>query len=280
MSCTRHIQYSCLQLNSCYYSWACRQSFLCLRLHSDEAYGSIQWKMTHKPRLHVKTADNSNNSHSLPLTVVAAVAEAPWEFSGWVFGFLDFAGFFFSGLTGFSLTPSFAPWNNEENIYFKLQGIKCTELKFGAMFKWEWSINDKCWAEVIQTTETDVISSHFGARLRQLKLTSSIRNRLLCFARRSAWWFRLFFRFGFWSCSFSRDSRRFNFVHRKRRGEHDRGHHFHRNGTIGGPLENPGLSSRLDREQSFQNEPERMKRIRQFPDTLCTRRKVSPGHKV
>ena len=49
--------------NSCYYSWACRQSFLCLRLHSDEAYGSIQWKMTHKPRLHVKTADNCNNSH-------------------------------------------------------------------------------------------------------------------------------------------------------------------------------------------------------------------------
>ena len=49
--------------NSCYYSWACRQSFFCLRLHSYEAYGSIQWKMTHKPRFHVKTADNCNNSH-------------------------------------------------------------------------------------------------------------------------------------------------------------------------------------------------------------------------
>ena len=50
-------------LNSCYYSWACRQSFFCLRLHSDEAYGSIQWKLTHKPCLHDKTADNCNNSH-------------------------------------------------------------------------------------------------------------------------------------------------------------------------------------------------------------------------
>ena len=49
--------------NSCYYSWACRQSFFCLRLHSEEAYGSIQCKMTHKPRLHVKTADNCNNIH-------------------------------------------------------------------------------------------------------------------------------------------------------------------------------------------------------------------------
>ena len=51
--------------NSCYYSWACRQSFFCLRLHSDEAYLSIHWKMTHKPRLHDKTADNCNNSHWL-----------------------------------------------------------------------------------------------------------------------------------------------------------------------------------------------------------------------
>ena len=50
------------RFSSCYYSWACRQSLFCLRLHSDEAYGSIQWKMTHKPRLHVKTADNCNNS--------------------------------------------------------------------------------------------------------------------------------------------------------------------------------------------------------------------------
>ena len=33
--------------NSCYYSWACRQSFLCLQLRPDEAYGSILWKMTH-----------------------------------------------------------------------------------------------------------------------------------------------------------------------------------------------------------------------------------------
>ena len=59
----RHFQKIVLCQNSCYYSRACRQSFFCLRLHSDEAYGSIQWKLTHKPRLHDKTADNCNNSH-------------------------------------------------------------------------------------------------------------------------------------------------------------------------------------------------------------------------
>ena len=62
-SCCRSVNCTENHINSCYYSWACRQSFLCLRLHSDEAYGSIQWKMTHKPRLHVKTADNSDKSY-------------------------------------------------------------------------------------------------------------------------------------------------------------------------------------------------------------------------
>ena len=38
---------------SCYFSSACR-------LHADDVYES-QWKMTHKPRLCVKTADNFNN---------------------------------------------------------------------------------------------------------------------------------------------------------------------------------------------------------------------------
>ena len=56
--------------NSCYYSWACRQSFFCLRLHSGEAYGSIQWKMTHEPRLHVKTSGNCNSSHYSLISLV------------------------------------------------------------------------------------------------------------------------------------------------------------------------------------------------------------------
>ena len=30
----------------------------CLQLYADEANGSMQWKMTHWPRLCVKTADN------------------------------------------------------------------------------------------------------------------------------------------------------------------------------------------------------------------------------
>ena len=33
-----------------------------LLLHAGEAYESIQWKMTHQPRLCVKTADNCNKS--------------------------------------------------------------------------------------------------------------------------------------------------------------------------------------------------------------------------
>ena len=61
-------QNSCAQtidanvLNSCYRSCAHGQGFLCLQLHADEAYGSIQWKMTLKPRLCVKTADNCDKS--------------------------------------------------------------------------------------------------------------------------------------------------------------------------------------------------------------------------
>ena len=38
--------------------------FLCLRLHVDDSNGSTQWKMTHKSRLCVKTADNCNDSYS------------------------------------------------------------------------------------------------------------------------------------------------------------------------------------------------------------------------
>ena len=36
--------------NSCYRSCIHGQSLVCLQLHADEAYGSIQWKMTHWPR--------------------------------------------------------------------------------------------------------------------------------------------------------------------------------------------------------------------------------------
>ena len=43
--------------NSCYYSWARRQSLFCLRLHADEV---TQNKMAHQLRLSVKTADNCN----------------------------------------------------------------------------------------------------------------------------------------------------------------------------------------------------------------------------
>ena len=49
---------------SCYYSWACRQSFFCLLLHADEASVSIQWKMTHSSQLCVKTADNCENKRA------------------------------------------------------------------------------------------------------------------------------------------------------------------------------------------------------------------------
>ena len=33
--------------SNCFYNWACRQSLFRLRLHADEAYGSIQWNTTH-----------------------------------------------------------------------------------------------------------------------------------------------------------------------------------------------------------------------------------------
>ena len=51
-------------INSCYYSWARTQNFFCLQLHANEAKGSIQWEITHYPRLCVKTAGNCNNSYS------------------------------------------------------------------------------------------------------------------------------------------------------------------------------------------------------------------------
>ena len=35
-----------------------------LSLHADEVNGSLLWKMTHQPRLYVKTADNSNDSYN------------------------------------------------------------------------------------------------------------------------------------------------------------------------------------------------------------------------
>ena len=54
-------------LNSCYRSCAHGQGFLCLQLHADEAKGSIQWKMTLKPRLCVKTADNCDVSHCIKI---------------------------------------------------------------------------------------------------------------------------------------------------------------------------------------------------------------------
>ena len=57
------VNFSCSVLNSCYYSWARRQNFFCLQLHATEAKGSIQWEMTHYPRLCVKTAGNCNNSY-------------------------------------------------------------------------------------------------------------------------------------------------------------------------------------------------------------------------
>ena len=49
--------------NSCYRSCAHGQSLLCLQLRVDEAYRSIQWKMTLWPRLCVKTADNYDKSY-------------------------------------------------------------------------------------------------------------------------------------------------------------------------------------------------------------------------
>ena len=51
------------QSNSCYRSCAHGESLLCLQLRVDEAYGSIQWKMTLKPRFCVKTADNCDKSY-------------------------------------------------------------------------------------------------------------------------------------------------------------------------------------------------------------------------
>ena len=53
------------QILSYYRSCAHGQSPLCLQLRADEAKGSIQWKMTLKPRLCVKTAGNSNKSYLL-----------------------------------------------------------------------------------------------------------------------------------------------------------------------------------------------------------------------
>ena len=50
-------------LNSCYRSCGHGQSLLCLQLRADEAYGSVQWKMTLQPRFCVKTADNCDKSY-------------------------------------------------------------------------------------------------------------------------------------------------------------------------------------------------------------------------
>ena len=50
-------------VNSCYRSCAHGQSLLCLQLRADEAYGSVQWKMTLQPRFCVKTADNCDKSY-------------------------------------------------------------------------------------------------------------------------------------------------------------------------------------------------------------------------
>ena len=58
-----YLQTKAFDSNSCYCSCAREQSLFCLQLHADEAYGSMQWKMTHYPRLFVKTADNCNNSY-------------------------------------------------------------------------------------------------------------------------------------------------------------------------------------------------------------------------
>ena len=66
-------------LNSCYRSCAHGQSLLCLQLSADGAKESTQWEMTLKPRLCVKTANNSNKSYSfvdrasLALSVVLLV---------------------------------------------------------------------------------------------------------------------------------------------------------------------------------------------------------------
>ena len=51
------------EFNSCYRSCAHGQGLLCLQLRADEAKGSIQWEMTLKPRLCVKTTDNCDKSH-------------------------------------------------------------------------------------------------------------------------------------------------------------------------------------------------------------------------
>ena len=63
--CNDTLQLVCdtLLSNSCYRSCAHGQKLLCLKLRADEAYGSIQWKMTLYPRLCVKTADNSYKSY-------------------------------------------------------------------------------------------------------------------------------------------------------------------------------------------------------------------------
>ena len=49
--------------NSCYRSCAHGQGLLCLELRADKAEGSTQWKMTLKPRLCAKTADNCDKSY-------------------------------------------------------------------------------------------------------------------------------------------------------------------------------------------------------------------------
>ena len=41
------------KVNGCYH---------CLKLYAGEANGSIQWKMTHKPCLHVKTATTATET--------------------------------------------------------------------------------------------------------------------------------------------------------------------------------------------------------------------------
>ena len=54
--------------NSGYYSWACRQSFFSLQLHAHEANWLVPWKMTHQPRLCVKTSVNCDNNYLEEMT--------------------------------------------------------------------------------------------------------------------------------------------------------------------------------------------------------------------
>ena len=71
--------YSLLPAN---YSWACGQSFFCLKLHADEADGSVQHKMTYKPRLCVATVLTAIVSPNRPfpsLPQSLSQSESKWE---------------------------------------------------------------------------------------------------------------------------------------------------------------------------------------------------------